>query len=101
MDVYHKFGLPVVVWGAVHPDITYGNNYKEIHRINGTMINQNEIATKFITGLRMQNKWRFSMTQRLPECLNRCSCKYLIENGGKILGSFGITSNQQDLYGSI
>ena len=23
-----KFGLPVVVWGAVLPDITYGNNFR-------------------------------------------------------------------------
>ena len=21
-DTYHRFGLPVIVWGAVHPDIT-------------------------------------------------------------------------------
>ena len=41
VDVYHKFGLPVVVWGAVLPDITYANDYKEVHRVNGTMINQN------------------------------------------------------------
>src|ERR1700751_2748227 len=25
VDVYHKFGLPVIVWGAVLPDITYRN----------------------------------------------------------------------------
>ena len=34
--------LPVVVWGAVLPDITYGNDYPEIHRVNGTMINQEQ-----------------------------------------------------------
>ena len=32
VDTYHKFGLPVVVWGAVLPDITYRNKYAEIHR---------------------------------------------------------------------
>ena len=48
VDVYHKFGLPVVVWGAVLPDITYGNDYKEVHRVNGTMINQNEVAADFM-----------------------------------------------------
>src|SRR5947208_15132692 len=42
VDTYHKFGLPVVVWGAVLPDITYRNKYPEIHRVNGTMINQNQ-----------------------------------------------------------
>ena len=48
VDVYHRFGLPVVVWGAVLPDVTYGNEYKEIHRVNGTMINQNEVASQFM-----------------------------------------------------
>ncbi|MGA7308761.1 MAG: ABC transporter substrate-binding protein, partial [Pseudolabrys sp.] len=40
VDVYHKFGFPVIVWGAVLPDITYRNKYDEVHRVNGTMINQ-------------------------------------------------------------
>ena len=48
VDVYHKFGLPIVVWGAVLPEITYGNDYKEVHRVNGTMINQNEVAADFM-----------------------------------------------------
>ncbi len=42
VDVYHKFGFPVIVWGAVLPDITYRNKYAEVHRVNGTMINQNQ-----------------------------------------------------------
>src|SRR3954471_22923577 len=25
VDTYHKFGFPIVVWGAVLPDITYRN----------------------------------------------------------------------------
>ena len=27
VDTYHKFGFPVIVWGAVLPDITYRNKY--------------------------------------------------------------------------
>src|SRR2546429_530220 len=49
VDTYHRFGLPVVVWGAVLPDITYANDFKEVHRVNGTMINQNDTNAKFIT----------------------------------------------------
>ncbi|MGI9384645.1 MAG: branched-chain amino acid ABC transporter substrate-binding protein, partial [Methyloligellaceae bacterium] len=56
VDVYHKFGLPIIVWGAVLPDITYGNKYKEVHRVNGTMINQNQTAAKFMRGLGFK-KW--------------------------------------------
>src|SRR5438128_1987569 len=48
VDTFHKFGLPTIVWGAVLPDITYAHDYKEIHRVNGTMINQNETAAKFM-----------------------------------------------------
>ena len=55
-DVYRRFGLPTIVWGAVLPEITYGNDFKEVHRVNGTMINQNEVAAKFMTGLGYK-KW--------------------------------------------
>src|SRR5438270_9918403 len=49
VDTYHRFGLPAIVWGAVLPDITYANDFKEIHRVNGTMINQNDANAKLIT----------------------------------------------------
>src|SRR5262249_1980384 len=51
IDVYHKFGLPVIVWGAVLPDVTYRNQYPEIHRVNGTMINQNDRNAELISKL--------------------------------------------------
>ena len=101
VDVYHKFGLPVVVWGAVHPDITYGNNYKEVHRINGTMINQNEIAAKFITGLGYKTWVTLYDTTDYGKGMNEYFTKYLTENGGKILGSFGVTSDQQDFTAEL
>src|SRR6266849_684318 len=31
VDTYHRFGLPVIVWGAVLPDITYTNDYGKGH----------------------------------------------------------------------
>src|SRR5262249_7033475 len=49
VDTYHKFGFPVIVWGAVLPDITYRNKYEEVHRVNGTMINQNEANAELIS----------------------------------------------------
>ena len=101
VDVYHKFGLPVVVWGAVHPDITYGNKYKEIHRINGTMINQNEIAAKFITGLGYKTWVNLYDTTDYGKGMNEYFSKYLTQNGGKILGSFGVTSDQQDFTAEL
>ncbi len=49
VDTYARFGLPVVVWGAILPEITYGNDYKEVHRVNGTMINEGKLAAEFLT----------------------------------------------------
>lgn len=45
--VFHRFGLSSTVWGAVLPAITYGNDFKEICRVNGTQVEQN----KFNAGL--------------------------------------------------
>ena len=53
VDVYHKFGLPIIVWGAVLPDITYRNKYAEMHRVNGTMINQNQRNAELISKARL------------------------------------------------
>ncbi len=101
VDVYHKFGLPIVVWGAVHPDITYGNDYKEIHRVNGTMINQNEVAAKFVKELGYKTWVNLYDTTDYGKGMNEYFSKYLTANGGKILGSFGVTADQQDFTAEL
>ncbi len=101
VDVYHKFGLPVVVWGAVLPDITYGNNYKEVHRVNGTMINQNEVAAKFMTGLGYKTWAIIHDTTDYGKGHNKYFSKYLKQYGGKILATFGVTADQQDFTAEL
>ncbi len=101
VDVYHKFGLPIIVWGAVLPDITYGNDYKEVHRVNGTMINQNETAAKFMTGMGYK-KWAvIHDTTDYGKGHNKYFSKFVTANGGKILGTFGVTSDQQDFSAEL
>ncbi|MCH8236586.1 MAG: branched-chain amino acid ABC transporter substrate-binding protein [Proteobacteria bacterium] len=101
VDVYHKFGLPVIIWGAVLPDITYGNDYKEVHRVNGTMINQNETAAKFMTGLGYKTWAVIHDTTDYGKGHNKYFSKFVTENGGKILGTFGVTSDQQDFSAEL
>ena len=101
VDVYHKFGLPIIVWGAVLPDITYGNTYKEVHRVNGTMINQNETAAKFMTGLGYKTWAIIHDTTDYGKGHNKYFSKFVTENGGKILGTFGVTSDQQDFSAEL
>lgn len=101
VGTYHKFGLPVVVWGAVLPDITYGNDYKEVHRVNGTMINQNETAAKFMTGLGYKTWAIIHDTTDYGKGHNQYFSQYLKENGGEILGTFGVTADQQDFTAEL
>ncbi len=101
VDIYHKFGLPIIVWGAVLPAITYGNTYKEVHRVNGTMINQNETAAKFMTGLGYKTWAIIHDTTDYGKGHDEFFTKYVTENGGKILGRFGVTSDQQDFSAEL
>ena len=101
VDVYHKFGLPVIVWGAVLPDITYANDYKEIHRVNGTMINQNETAARFMTGLKFKRWAIIHDTTDYGKGHNRYFSEFLTKNGGQIVGTFGVTADQQDFTAEL
>jgi len=101
VEVYHKFGLPIIVWGAVLPDITYGNNFKEVHRVNGTMINQNETAATFVKGLGYKTWAIIHDTTDYGKGHDKYFTQYLEKAGGKILGRFGVTSDQQDFSAEL
>jgi branched-chain amino acid transport system substrate-binding protein len=101
VDTYHKFGFPVVVWGAVLPDITYRNKYAEVHRVNGTMINQNEVAAKFMTGLGFKRWVIIHDTTDYGKAHDKYFTEYLTKNGGQIVGRFGVTADQQDFNAEL
>ena len=101
VDVYRKFGMPMIVWGAVLPDITYGNDFKEVHRVNGTMINQNEVAAKFMTGLGYKRWVVIHDTTDYGKGHNKYFSQYLAKSGGQIVGTFGVTADQQDFTAEL
>jgi len=101
VDVYHKFEFPVIVWGAVLPDITYRNKYDEVHRVNGTMINQNETAAKFMTGQKFKRWAIIHDTTDYGKGHNKYFSEFVTKNGGQILGTFGVTADQQDFSAEL
>ena len=101
VDTYNRLGLPMVVWGAVLPDITYRNKYPEVHRVNGTMINQNEVAAKFMTGLGFKKWVVIHDTTDYGKGHNEYFSKYVKADGGSILGTFGVTADQQDFTAEL
>lgn len=101
VDVYHRFGLPVIVWGAVLPDVTYANDYKEVHRVNGTMINQNEVAAQFMTDLKYRKWVIIHDTTDYGKGHNKYFSADVQKLGGTILGTFGVTADQQDFNAEL
>lgn len=101
VDVYHRFGLPVIIWGAVLPDVTYANDYKEIHRVNGTMINQNEVAARFMTGLKYRKWIIIHDTTDYGKGHNKYFSADVQKLGGAVLGTFGVTADQQDFNAEL
>ena len=101
VDIYHKFNLPMSVWGAVLPDVTYGNDYKEIHRVNGTMINQNDVAAKFMTEQGYKTWVIIHDTTDYGKGHDQYFSEYLKKNGGEILADFGVPADQQDFTAEL
>lgn len=102
VDTYHKFGLPMVVWGAVLPSITYGNQFKEIHRVNGTMINEGNLAAKFV------GEAGFKKVAVLYDTTDygKGQSKYFGDAlkavaGVAVTGSYGIDVSQQDFSAEL
>lgn len=101
VDTYARFGLPVVVWGAILPEITYGNDFKEIHRVNGTMINEGKLAAEFLT---QQGYKKFVMihdTTDYGKGQFKYFSEYLKPTGGEILATFPVSPDQQDFTAEL
>ena len=102
VDTYHKFGFPVIVWGAVLPDITYRNKYAEIHRVNGTMINQNDANAELISKLGYKTVAVIHDTTDYGKGHNEYFRKALEKIGSaRIVGTFGVTADQQDFTSEL
>ena len=102
VDTYHKFGFPVIVWGAVLPDITYRNKYDEVHRVNGTMINQNDANAELISNLGYKTVAVIHDTTDYGKGHNQYFSSALARIGkAKIVGTFGVTADQQDFTAEL
>ena len=101
VDVYHKFGFPIIVWGAVLPDITYRAKYAEVHRVNGTMINQNDANAELISKIGYKNVAVIHDTTDYGKAHDKYFTEYLTKYGGQVVGRFGVTADQQDFTAEL
>jgi branched-chain amino acid transport system substrate-binding protein len=96
VPIYHQFGFPAIVWGAVNPDIIYGNDYKEIFRVNGTMIQQSDAAVKFMRDQGYKKWVILHEGTTYGDAHNKYFSKALQKSGGEILDTMRLSEDQQD-----
>ena len=101
VDVFHRFKLPMVVWAAVLPEITYANKYPEIHRVSGILIGQNRVGAQFMKEQGYKTFVSFADSTDYGKSMNKYFTEFTNENGGKILGTFAAAPDQQDLSAEL
>lgn len=101
VDVFHRFKLPMVVWAAVLPEITYANKYPEIHRVSGILIGQNRVGAQFMKEQGYKTFVSFADSTDYGKSMNKYFTEFTNENGGKIIGTFAVAPDQQDLSAEL
>ncbi|MGH7278447.1 MAG: branched-chain amino acid ABC transporter substrate-binding protein, partial [Candidatus Rokuibacteriota bacterium] len=97
VDTYHKAGMPAMVWGAVLPEITYGHKHVEITRVNGTMINQNNVAADFaVKTLGFKTFALIHDTTDYGRAHAKWFSEFVEKAGGKVVSSQGTAKDQKD-----
>jgi len=101
VEVYNRFKLPMVVWAAVLPEITYGKKLPEIHRVSGTLIGQNKVGAKFMADLGYKRFVSLCDTTDYGKSMDKYFTQFTLENGGEVVGKFGVPPDQQDLSAEL
>lgn len=101
VDIYNRFGLPVVVWGAISPTITYGNDYDEVFRTIGTLTSQNETAADFMLERGFKKVVMIHDTTSYGTGHQEAFAKFSEDKGVELLESIGVTADQQDFTAEL
>jgi branched-chain amino acid transport system substrate-binding protein len=101
VDIFNRFKLPMVVWAAVLPEITYAKKYPEVHRVSGILIGQNRIGAQFMKARGYKKFVSFADSTDYGKSMNKYFTQFTLENGNEILGSFSVPPDQQDLSAEL
>ncbi|MDR6657769.1 branched-chain amino acid transport system substrate-binding protein [Tardiphaga robiniae] len=101
VDIFNRFKMPMVVWAAVLPEITYAKKYPEVHRVSGILIGQNRIGAQFMKARGYKRFVSFADSTDYGKSMNKYFTQFTLENGNEILGSFSVPPDQQDLSAEL
>lgn len=83
------------------PAITYGNDYHEIHRVSGTMINEADLAANFLAKQGYKKIVVVHDTTDFGKGQNKYFSEALARTDGKIIATFPVSPDQQDLTAEL
>lgn len=101
VDIFNRFKLPMVVWAAVLPEVTYGKKYPEVHRVSGILIGQNRIGASFMAELGYKSFVSVVDSTDYGKSMNKYFTQFTEQNGNRILGTFSVPPDQQDLSAEL
>ncbi len=96
VHTYHRAGVPAVIWGAIHPDVTYGNDYKEITRVCQVARVQDYFLVNFLMDLGYEKFSVIHDKTSYGEAHADSFIEAVTEFGGQILSRDGTTEGERD-----
>jgi branched-chain amino acid transport system substrate-binding protein len=96
IHVFHRYGVPQMLWGGIHPDTTNKYNYPEVTRICAESNTSHDILTKFVVPMGYKN-WSviYGITSYGKSCLDAVK-PALTKAGGSIVSQDGIAVGSTD-----
>lgn len=101
VDVFHKYGMSQVLWGTIHRDIIYGNDYKEPVRVIPTSEQSMELAAEYAKSFGIMSWVIIYDTTDYGTKIRDEFTTSLEKRGGKVLESIGVTIGQQDFSAAL
>ena len=96
VDVFHKYGMAQVLWGTIHRDIIYGNDYDEPVRVIPTSEQSMELAGKYAEDFGIMKWVIINDTSDYGTKIRDEFTAAMEKRGGEILEAIGVTIGQQD-----
>ena len=97
IHVFHRYGVPQMFWGGIHPDITNKYNYPEVTRIcPNTLVEHNNLAI-FVIGKLGYKDWSiiYDMSSYGKNCLDAVK-PAVTKTGARIFSEDGIAVGTVD-----
>lgn len=97
IHVFHRYGVPQMFWGGIHPDITNKYNYPEVTRICPNTLVEHDILAKFVVQKLGYKDWSviYDMSSYGKNCLDAVK-PAVAKAGGRILSEDGVAVGAVD-----